>query len=160
MSRKVLLATAACAALAFPAMAQTTAPSTPSTPMTPSSPTTPATPPAMSAPGPVTDMFYSGSWMPSHWRASDAMGQAVYNRANEKIGDVEELLIDGDGRILAAVVGVGGFMGIGEQKVAVTYRSFQMTRDQAGKTRLVVDIDKEALKNAPAYKPTDLMKRS
>jgi hypothetical protein len=114
----------------------------------------------MSAPGPVTDMFYSGSWMPTHWRASDAIGQNVYNRANEKIGDVEEILIDGDGRVLAAVVGVGGFLGMGEHKVAVTYRSFQMTRDASGKAKLVVDIDKTTLKNAPQYKPTDLMKRS
>ncbi len=142
-SRKLFLMTVACAAFSSPTLSQTA---------------TPANPP-MSAPGPVMDMFYSGSWMPTHWRASDAVGQVVYNRANEKVGDVEEILIDGDGRVLAAVVGVGGFLGIGEHKVAVTYRSFQMTRDASGKAKLVVDIDKATLKNAPEYKPTDLMKR-
>jgi PRC-barrel domain len=156
-SRKLLFVTAACATFAFPALSQTTAPATQTAPVT--APPAAATPP-MSAPGPVTDMFYSGSWMPTHWRSSDAIGQNVYNRANEKIGDVEEILIDGDGRVLAAVVGVGGFLGMGEHKVAVTYRSFQMTRDTSGKAKLVVDIDNATLKNAPQYKPTDLMKRS
>jgi PRC-barrel domain len=146
-SRKLLLATAACVTFAYPALSQTTAPTTPTTP-------------PMSAPGPVTDMFYSGSWMPTHWKTSDAVGQAVYNRANEKVGDIEDVLIDGDGRVLAAVVGVGGFLGMGEHKVAVTYRSFQMTRDTSGKSKLVVDIDKATLMNAPQYKPTDLIKRS
>ncbi len=160
VSRKLLLVTAACAAFAFPALSQTPSPTTPTPPSAPATTPPLATNPPMSAPGPVTDMFYSGSWMPTHWRASDAIGQNVYNRANEKIGDVEEILIDGDGRVLAAVVGVGGFLGMGEHKVAVTYRSFQMTRDTSGKAKLVVDIDKTTLKNAPQYKPTDLMKRS
>jgi hypothetical protein len=157
-SRKLLFVTAACATFAFPALSQTTAPATPQSPPVTTPPAAVTAP--LSAPGPVTDMFYSGSWMPTHWRASDAIGQNVYNRANEKIGDVEEILIDGDGRVLAAVVGVGGFLGMGEHKVAVTYRSFQMTRDTGGKAKLVVDIDKPALMNAPQYKPTDLMKRS
>ena len=146
-SRKLILATTACVTFAYPALSQTTAPATP-------------TAPPMSAPGPVTDMFYSGSWMPTHWKTSDAIGQTVYNRANEKVGDIEEILIDGDGRVLAAVVGVGGFLGMGEHKVAVTYRSFQMTRDTSGKSKLVVDVDKATLMNAPQYKPTDLIKRS
>ncbi len=149
-SKKLILATAACAVLALPALAQTTAPATPPAALTP---------PTMSAPGPVTDMFYSGSWMPTHWHATDAIGQAVYNNANEKVGDVEELLIDGDGRIMAAIIGVGGFLGIGEHKVAVTYRSFKMTRETNGKAKLVVDVDKASLKNAPQYKPTDTVKR-
>jgi sporulation protein YlmC with PRC-barrel domain len=156
--RKILLATAACAALASPALSQATAPS----PTPPASPVTPpaSTVPTMSVPGPVADLFYQGSWMPTHWRTSDAIGMAVYNKTNEKLGDVEDLLIDGDGRVLAAVIGVGGFLGMGEHKVAVTYRAFQMLRDAAGKGKLVVDVDKTTLKNAPQYKPTDAIKRS
>jgi PRC-barrel domain len=162
--RQILLATTLAVAFAVPAMAQTTAPTqtqpTTPTPLAPATPSLQPTTPSMNAPGPVTDMFYSGSWMPTHWHASDAMGQAVYNRANEKVGDVEELLIDGEGRIIAAVVGVGGFLGMGERKVAVTYRSFQMTREANSKPKLVVDVTKATLMNAPEYKATDAMKRS
>lgn len=105
-------------------------------------------------------MFYKGDWAPTHWRSSDAVGQPVYNRANERIGEVEELVIDADGRVLAAIVGVGGFLGMGERDVAVNYRAFQMTRDANGKPRLVVNVDKAALEKAPEYKPVPAAKRS
>ena len=155
-SRKLVLATATCAAFAYPALSQTAAPTTPPavTVVPPA-----ATAPTMNAPGPIADIFYQGSWMPTHWRASDAIGQAVYNKANEKVGDIEDVLIDGDGRVLAAVLVVGGFLGIGEHKVAITYRSFQMSRDPAGKSKIIIDFDKVTLKNAPQYKPTDSMKK-
>jgi sporulation protein YlmC with PRC-barrel domain len=153
LSRKLFLSAVACTALASPAFSQATAPPAPVV-------TPPATTvPTMNAPGPVSDIFYQGSWMPTHWRASDAIGQAVYNKANEKVGDIEDVLIDGDGRVLAAVIGVGGFLGMGEHKVAVTYRSFQMSRDAAGKSKITVDFDKVTLKNAPQYKPTDAIKK-
>ncbi len=138
--RNLLLAATAFAALSNPVLAQTTSP-TPATPAAPivSPPT--STAPAMSAPGPVTETFYQGSWMPTHWRTSDAIGQPVYNKANEKLGDIEDVLIDGEGRVLAAVIGVGGFLGMGEHKVAVTFKSFQMSRDAAGKAKMTVDFD-------------------
>jgi sporulation protein YlmC with PRC-barrel domain len=55
------------------------------------------------------------------WRASKLKGVYVYNSANEKIGDINELLIDSSGKIEAAVVGVGGFLGMGEHDVAVPF---------------------------------------
>ncbi len=152
-SRKFVFMVAALAAISSPALSQTAAP------LPPAAAPPASTVPPMSAPGAVADTFYQGSWMPTHWRTSDAIGQAVYNKANEKVGDIEDVLIDGDGRVLAAVIGVGGFLGMGEHKVAVTYRSFQMTRDAAGKSKIVVDFDKATLKNAPQYKPTDAIKK-
>jgi hypothetical protein len=144
-ARILLLATAMSAGMVLPAVAQTAAPSL----------SAPAT-----APAPVSDMFYTGAWVPTHWRASEAMGQAVYNRSNEKIGDIEELLIDANGQVMAAVVGVGGFLGMGERKVAVSYRSFAMARDEKGVPRLVVDLNKASLDKAPEYKAAAMAKRS
>ena len=55
-----------------------------------------------------------------NWRASKLMGLDVYNQANEKLGDVNELIIDKDGKVSAVVIGVGGFLGMGEHDIAVT----------------------------------------
>jgi len=54
------------------------------------------------------------------WRASKLMGLDVYNEANEKLGDINELILDKDGKVHAVVIGVGGFLGMGEHDIAVT----------------------------------------
>ena len=54
------------------------------------------------------------------WRASKLMGLNVYNEANEKLGDINELIVDKDGKVNAVVIGVGGFLGMGEHDIAVT----------------------------------------
>jgi sporulation protein YlmC with PRC-barrel domain len=54
------------------------------------------------------------------WRASKLMGLDVYNEANEKLGDINELILGKDGKVNAVVIGVGGFLGMGEHDIAVT----------------------------------------
>jgi sporulation protein YlmC with PRC-barrel domain len=56
---------------------------------------------------------------PGHWRASKMIGVNVYNNANEKIGDINEILLDPDGKIAGVVIGAGGFLGMGEHDVLV-----------------------------------------
>src|ERR1700720_2628446 len=53
------------------------------------------------------------------WRASKVIGINVYNDNNEKIGDIQELIIDKSGKVDNVVLGVGGFLGMGEHYVAV-----------------------------------------
>jgi sporulation protein YlmC with PRC-barrel domain len=53
------------------------------------------------------------------WRSSKLIGVNVYNDNNEKIGDIEELIIDKSGKVDNVVLGVGGFLGMGEHYVAV-----------------------------------------
>jgi PRC-barrel domain len=120
-----------------PALAQTTSP-------------TPPAPPPVSVNPSTTDIFYLDAG--TTWRASDAMGKPVYNAQNEKIGDVDELLVSADGKIVAAVLGVGGFLGIGEKSVAVTYNAFKMTQDTSGKSKLMLDLPKASLQNAPDFR--------
>jgi hypothetical protein len=163
--RSLAFAIVASTALVLPAAAQTTAPATPmpATPMpaTPMQATPmPTTPGALNAPAVTTDLFYREVWTPSHWRASEAVGLAVYNRSGERIGEIDDMLIDGSGRVMAAVVGVGGFLGMGERKVAVTFRSFAMTREANGDPRMVVDVTKANLQAAPEYKAVASAKRS
>jgi len=53
------------------------------------------------------------------WRASKVVGLNVYNDNNESIGSINELLMDKSGSIKAVVIGVGGFLGVGEHLVAI-----------------------------------------
>lgn len=55
-----------------------------------------------------------------NWRASKLMGLDVYNDNNEKLGDVNEIILDKSGKVAAVVIGVGGFLGMGEHDVAVS----------------------------------------
>jgi hypothetical protein len=55
------------------------------------------------------------------WRAYKMIGLDVYNQNNEKLGDISELLTDQTGKIQTAVLGVGGFLGVGERMVAVSF---------------------------------------
>lgn len=62
---------------------------------------------------------------PDLWRASKLDGVNVYNQSNENIGSISDVLVDRQGRAEAVVIGVGGFLGIGEHDVAVPFSSLQ-----------------------------------
>jgi len=55
------------------------------------------------------------------WRASKLVGLNVYNQNNEKLGDINELLVDKQGKIEGVVLGVGGFLGMGEHDIVVSF---------------------------------------
>src|ERR1019366_9599317 len=55
------------------------------------------------------------------WRASKLVGVNVYNEANEKIGDVNDVILDKSGKVANVILGVGGFVGLGEHYVAVAF---------------------------------------
>lgn len=54
------------------------------------------------------------------WRASKLIGLNVYNENNDKLGDINELIVNKEGKIAAVVIGVGGFLGMGEHDIAVS----------------------------------------
>jgi predicted outer membrane protein len=62
---------------------------------------------------------------PDLWRASKLTGLNVYNDNDEKIGDINEVLVDRDGKAEAVVIGVGGFLGLGEHDVAVPFSALR-----------------------------------
>lgn len=61
------------------------------------------------------------------WRASKMVGVDIYGPNDEKIGDVNEVMIDQQGNAKAVVIGVGGFLGIGQKNVAVPFDAVQWT---------------------------------
>jgi sporulation protein YlmC with PRC-barrel domain len=82
--------------------------------------------------------------------ANDYIGKTVYDQAGNNIGEVNDLIVSGDGNVEAVILGVGGFLGIGEKDVAVNTQAVQMVQD--GDTqRLVVQATKETLEAAPSY---------
>lgn len=82
--------------------------------------------------------------------ASDFIGKRVYTRAGDDIGEVMDLIVTDNGAVQAVVLGVGGFLGIGEKDVAVTMQAIEM-QPEGETTKLVVDASKEQLNNAPDY---------
>jgi sporulation protein YlmC with PRC-barrel domain len=77
--------------------------------------------------------------------------QNVYDPAEEKIGEISDVLVDKDGRIGALIVSVGGFLGIGEKHVAVPFQAVHATQKN-GKWWLTMNANKDALKSAAGYK--------
>jgi sporulation protein YlmC with PRC-barrel domain/Cu/Ag efflux protein CusF len=86
-------------------------------------------------------------------RASKLIGTEVQNRQGEDLGDIEDIAIDPQtGDVAYAVLASGGFLGLGEKYFAIPWSSFEPQTDEEGEVdRLVLDIDKERLKEAPGF---------
>jgi sporulation protein YlmC with PRC-barrel domain len=87
--------------------------------------------------------------------ASRFIGQPVTNSAGESIGNVNDLLFDNSGRIVHVVIGVGGFLGIGEKSVALPFAALSVSTDADGKRVVKAALSKDQLKAAPAFKATE-----
>jgi sporulation protein YlmC with PRC-barrel domain len=85
---------------------------------------TPATPAANPALTNTTAASYQGDW-----RASKLVGVNVYNNNNENIGSINDLLTDKSGAIKTVVIGVGGFLGMGEHLVAVPFDKIKFVEE-------------------------------
>jgi sporulation protein YlmC with PRC-barrel domain len=152
---KTLMISAAVSALTVSgAFAQATPPASP-----------PASPPVATAPA---SPKFVASQSADQWIFSKFKGTDVIGPDSAFIGDVNDVLFDKNGKILALIVGVGGFLGIGEKSVAIDMSAFEVAPLDAGNTsagvsnndptnvRLKVSWTKEQLKQAPDfeyYKP-------
>jgi sporulation protein YlmC with PRC-barrel domain len=81
---------------------------------------------------------------------SEFYKQSVYDTHDNKIGDVNDVLLDKSGQVSAVILGVGGLLGIGEKDVAVPFNAIQVT-EKSGNRYLVMDASKEALQAATGY---------
>jgi sporulation protein YlmC with PRC-barrel domain len=130
LASTLLLATSAFA------LAQTTTPA-------------PQAPPAATSPS-GQPLWYSHQ--ADEMRASKLIGTNVVNTANETIGEVNEIVLGKDGNVAAVIIGVGGFLGMGEREVAINFKSIRMTRDQRNNLVLTMDATKDTLKAAPEWR--------
>jgi sporulation protein YlmC with PRC-barrel domain len=88
--------------------------------------------------------------LPAGTTVTNFYKQAVYDPSDHKIGDVDDVLIDKEGRVTALIIGVGGFLGMGEKDVAVPFSSVRSS-EKNNKWYLVLNTNKEALKSAPGF---------
>lgn len=132
-----------------------TAPATPA-PITPA-PTTPA--PAADAamdatPNEMDAVEYVVDETTNSIYASDLIGQSVYGSTDEKTGDINDLLLDEAGNVTAVIIGVGGFIGLGEKDVAVTLESLTITNVDSS-YRISIRATEAELESAPVYSRAD-----
>jgi hypothetical protein len=121
--------------------------------------TSPAAPPAATPPvtaskstsEPTKDVqtAYLSS-APDNWVSignapNEYVNKDIYNRAGEQLGTIKDVLVGPDGKMTAAIINVGRYLGIGDKEVAVSFSALQ--RGQ----RIVIDATKEALQAAPTF---------
>jgi len=88
---------------------------------------------------------------PNSATVTDWYKQSVYDPADNKIGEIMDVLVAPDGKATALIVGVGGFLGAGEKDVAVPFSAVKHTMKNQ-KIYLIMDTTKDALKSAPGFK--------
>ena len=82
---------------------------------------------------PTTTMSDTSSFQ-GNWRASKLVGLSVYNEKNESVGSINDMLTDKNGKIVAVVIGVGGFLGVGEHLVAVPFDKVKFSTEPVAYT--------------------------
>lgn len=89
----------------------------------------------------------------NEWRGSKLIGANVYGPDNKSIGSIDDVIVASDGQITAAVIGVGGFLGVGQKDVAVPFNSLQVMRkaDSSSIEKITVTYTKDQLKDAPKF---------
>jgi hypothetical protein len=92
--------------------------------------------------------------MPGQVRFSDMNGAALYDAQDKGVGDINDVVLDRDGRVAAVVVKTGAILGIGGKKSAIGMRQMKVSTDQSGKPHFAVDMTKDQLKSAQAYDTT------
>ncbi|WP_114858688.1 PRC-barrel domain-containing protein [Azospirillum brasilense] len=113
MRREIIAAASVLALMTGTAMAQTTSPTT-------GSPTTGApTATEMNKSGSATTGSAAGLTGGTLASAENMMGKNVYGTDNEKVGEVEDIILDSNGQAQQLVISSGGFLGIGEKQIAV-----------------------------------------
>jgi sporulation protein YlmC with PRC-barrel domain len=137
---KKLALTAILAGLASPIMAQT-----PANPPANQPVTAPRTDSAAAA----INRFMNRQGQ-NQWLASNLIGKDVYNASGQSIGDLNDVLVGEDGRIIAIIVGVGGFLGLGEKDVAVDYNFLKSNGGITG-DRVVLAMNEQDLRAAPDF---------
>src|SRR3954470_11897700 len=86
------------------------------------------------SPTAASDTSSSPSSFQGNWRASKVVGLSVYNDKNESVGSINDLLTDKNGKIVAVVIGVGGFLGVGEHLVAVPFEKVKFSTEPVAYT--------------------------
>jgi hypothetical protein len=91
--------------------------------------------------------------VPKNNQLESVLGREVRTRVEEDVGRIIDLLADRNGRVQAAVIEFGGFLGIGTRKIAVEWSALRFESD--GKQAVIVEMTRDQLRVAPEYKPSE-----
>jgi hypothetical protein len=99
----------------------------------------------------------------AQWRSIGAsrnsyVNQVIYNARGEQLGSVQDLMVGPDGKVVAAVISVGRYLGFGDKLVAVPFSALRLEK-RDGDSNVVIDLAKEALLSAPQYEEAAKPKR-
>jgi hypothetical protein len=97
----------------------------------------------------VTDLDPAKSTMASNW-----IGSSVYSSGDENVGDINDIVLSSDGAAKAVIIGVGGFLGMGEKDVAVPMDQISMSKDENGNVKLMIKATRADLEATPAFDRT------
>ncbi|PVA11329.1 photosystem reaction center subunit H [Pelagivirga sediminicola] len=90
--------------------------------------------------------------MVSQMTSEDLEGTTVYGANDESVGEIESLIVGDDGKVSEIVINVGGFLGLGEKPVAVTFDELQILREEGGDDyRIYIDSTEQALEAQPEF---------
>ena len=115
-------------------------------------PTTTTSPPGKATvTGPAARTAISANHLlPGQIRATEMNGAIVYDRDNQKLGDIKDIILDRDGRVAAVILNVGATLGAGGKYVVVVMSDVKVTSDN-NKPRFTIMLTKDQLKAAQAY---------
>ncbi|MBS0232812.1 MAG: PRC-barrel domain-containing protein [Proteobacteria bacterium] len=82
------------------------------------------------------------------------LGKSILSSSGETLGNVTDILVDGDGHVRAAIVDFGGFLGVGVRKLAVAWSALHFVQGKSAITA-VLDMNKDQLRGAPEYRAGD-----
>lgn len=82
--------------------------------------------------------------------ASKLVGMEVKSPNSDKVGDIGEIVLDKGGEVLGVVVDVGGFLGVAERPVLLSWEDVTLT-EQDGTPAVIASVTKERLEQMPAY---------
>lgn len=89
----------------------------------------------------------------SQMTSDELEGTTVYGPKDENVGEIDNLIVGDDGKVEKVIINVGGFLGLGEKPVAVTFDELQVLKETDGDDyRIYIDSTEENLKALPEYK--------
>ena len=141
---------------AQPSAAQTPVPQTPP-PQTPPPQTPPPQAPASQIPNPPVTPGSGGVGSPSvtvlnTGEVQGILGREVRSAADEDMGRIVDVIVDGEGRARAAIIDFGGFLGVGSRKIAVDWKALHFVPTASKPYGVVLELTRDQVKPAPEYK--------
>lgn len=89
------------------------------------------------------------------WRASKLIGTKVTNMQDQSIGAIDDVILNNDGKVVSVLIGTGGFLGLGEKRVAVAFKDLLISRSENDNPIVKVTLSKQFLETAPDVGTTD-----